>query len=251
MFAKNVDAVIGSKFHLERASSIRAATDAAVLPPHHTPCARLGLPVRDTQHASRYSSARSSNAPPVLVKRFVFYLELLGNADQRPATFYFMLATIVSVPIIIGYYHDALGDAVTTPIYDAFYRYFPGFQMFRFSYKWVAGVEFGISGLYALAVYSIVTWLREQRAFSVGTANERFGSVVPVASAVLVLLPILIFVPVLMNQDELPRYGLAELDVSRKRVGGQRRSAPRCALSDAVSRTIRLGGTPSSTSRTP
>ncbi|MGB6522660.1 MAG: alpha-(1-_3)-arabinofuranosyltransferase family protein [Candidatus Cybelea sp.] len=124
--------------------------------------------------------------------------------NQRPATFYFMLATIVSVPIVVGYYHDALGDAVTTPIYDAFYRYFPGFQMFRFSYKWVAGVEFGISGLYALAVYSIVTWLREQRAFWIGTANERFGSVVPVASAVLVLLPILIFVPVLINKMNYP-----------------------------------------------
>ncbi len=71
--------------------------------------------------------------------------------NQRPATLYFLIATIVSVPIVVGYYHDALGDAVTTPIYDSFYRYFPGFQMFRFSYKWVAGVEFGICGLYALS----------------------------------------------------------------------------------------------------
>ena len=48
------------------------------------------------------------------------------------------------MPIVVGYYHDELGDAVTTPLYDQFYRNFPGFQMFRFSYKWVAGVEFGM-----------------------------------------------------------------------------------------------------------
>ena len=167
-----------------------------------------------------------------------------SNATSVRRRSTFMLATIVSVPIVVGYYHDALGDAVTTPIYDAFYRYFPGFQMFRFSYKWVAGVEFGISGLYALAVYSIVTWLREQRAFWIGTANERFGSVVPAAGAVLVAVADPDLRSGLDKQDELSRYGLAELGVSRKRVGRQRRSASRCAVSDAVSRTIRLGEPP-------
>ena len=34
--------------------------------------------------------------------------------------------------------------------------------MFRFSYKWVAGVEFGISGLYGLASFALLGWLREQ-----------------------------------------------------------------------------------------
>ena len=74
----------------------------------------------------------------------VAFCAIVFKRNQRPITLYFLIATIVSVPIVVGYYHDALGDAVTTPIYDAFYRYFPGFQMFRFSYKWVAGVEFGI-----------------------------------------------------------------------------------------------------------
>ncbi len=68
--------------------------------------------------------------------------------NQRPATLFFLIVTIVSVPLVVGYYHDALGDAVTEPIYNVFYRNFPGFQMFRFSYKWVAGVEFGMSALF-------------------------------------------------------------------------------------------------------
>ena len=74
--------------------------------------------------------------------------------NQRPVTLFFLVVTIVSVPIVVGYYHGALGDAVTTPIYDLFYRNFPGFQMFRFSYKWVAGVEFGLCGLYALGGFA-------------------------------------------------------------------------------------------------
>lgn len=124
--------------------------------------------------------------------------------NQRPATLYFLLATIISVPIVVGYYHDALGDAVTTPIYDAFYRYFPGFQMFRFSYKWVSGVEFGISGLYALATYSAIGWLREQRATLAPAQRERVGWAVPVASALLLAFPILIFIPVLIQKMNYP-----------------------------------------------
>ncbi|HMF28395.1 MAG TPA: alpha-(1-_3)-arabinofuranosyltransferase family protein, partial [Candidatus Cybelea sp.] len=54
--------------------------------------------------------------------------------NQRPVTLFFLLVTIVSVPLVVGYYHDELGNAVTTPLYDEFYRNFPGFQMFRFSY---------------------------------------------------------------------------------------------------------------------
>jgi hypothetical protein len=124
--------------------------------------------------------------------------------NQRPATLYFLIATIVSVPIVVGYYHDALGDAVTTPIYDAFYRYFPGFQMFRFSYKWVAGVEFGICGLYALGTYSIVTWLREQVAAVVAAERERLRWLVPAVSTILVVLPVLIFIPVIIHKMNYP-----------------------------------------------
>ncbi|HEY2475442.1 MAG TPA: alpha-(1-_3)-arabinofuranosyltransferase family protein, partial [Candidatus Cybelea sp.] len=124
--------------------------------------------------------------------------------NQRPITLYFLIATIVSVPIVVGYYHDALGDAVTTPIYDAFYRYFPGFQMFRFSYKWVAGVEFGVCGLYALGTYSIVTWLREQVAAFVAEERERLEWLVPAVSTGMVLVPILIFIPVLVHKMNYP-----------------------------------------------
>ena len=46
--------------------------------------------------------------------------------NQRPATLFFLIVTIVSVPIVVGYYHDALGDAVTTPIYDRVLPELPG-----------------------------------------------------------------------------------------------------------------------------
>ncbi|MGB6412884.1 MAG: alpha-(1-_3)-arabinofuranosyltransferase family protein [Candidatus Cybelea sp.] len=128
--------------------------------------------------------------------------------NQRPVTLYFLIAAIVSVPIVVGYYHDALGDAVTTPIYDAFYRYFPGFQMFRFSYKWVAGVEFGICGLYALGTYSIVSWLREQVAAFAGAERHRLRWLVPAVSAGLVLVPILVFIPVVVHKMNYPASAL-------------------------------------------
>ncbi len=107
--------------------------------------------------------------------------------NQRPVTLFFLLVTIVSVPMVVGYYHGALGNAVTTPIYDQFYRNVPGFQMFRFSYKWVGGVEFGISGLYALGVYVMIAALRNRWTVSV-------------ARTVAIVLPILIFIPVLVNK---------------------------------------------------
>ncbi|HEV3091889.1 MAG TPA: alpha-(1-_3)-arabinofuranosyltransferase family protein, partial [Candidatus Cybelea sp.] len=124
--------------------------------------------------------------------------------NQRPATLYFLIATIVSVPIVVGYYHDALGDAVTTPIYDSFYRYFPGFQMFRFSYKWVSGVEFGMCGLYALSSYSLLNWLRDQLAMVVEGERRRLAWVMPAASAALVLMPILVFLPVIVHKMNYP-----------------------------------------------
>ncbi len=124
--------------------------------------------------------------------------------NQRPITLYFLIVTIVSVPIVVGYYHDALGDAVTTPIYDAFYRYFPGFQMFRFSYKWVAGVEFGISGLYGLASFAVLSWLREQLAARKASRREPFGWVPAAAGGLLVAMPIIIFIPVLVLKMNYP-----------------------------------------------
>ncbi len=124
--------------------------------------------------------------------------------NQRPATLFFLIVTIVSVPIVVGYYHDALGDAVTTPIYNAFYRNVPGFQMFRFSYKWVAGVEFGISGLYAIAVAAIVGLLRERLAAASSREREAWSWTVPAAGAASILVPILIFVPVLIAKMNYP-----------------------------------------------
>jgi len=124
--------------------------------------------------------------------------------NQRPITLYFLIVTIVSVPIVVGYYHDALGDAVTTPIYDAFYRYFPGFQMFRFSYKWVAGVEFGISGLYGLASFALLSWLREQVPARDASRRERFGWLPAAAGGLLVAMPVIIFIPVLILKMNYP-----------------------------------------------
>jgi len=117
--------------------------------------------------------------------------------NQRPATLFFLIVTIVSVPLVVGYYHDALGEAVTAPIYNVFYRNLPGFQMFRFSYKWVAGVEFGISALYAIGVWAIVAWLRER--FS-QTGERRWDWIAPAAATVAIVIPIVTFVPVLVNK---------------------------------------------------
>ncbi|HEY6450903.1 MAG TPA: alpha-(1-_3)-arabinofuranosyltransferase family protein [Candidatus Cybelea sp.] len=124
--------------------------------------------------------------------------------NQRPIALFFLMVMIVSVPIVVGYYHDALGDAVTTPIYDQFYRNFPGFQMFRFSYKWVAGVEFAMSGLYALGVYAMVAALCDQVG-KLGTLERRnWGWTVSAARALSVALPIFIFIPVLVNKMNYP-----------------------------------------------
>jgi hypothetical protein len=120
--------------------------------------------------------------------------------NQRPITLYFLIVTIVSVPIVVGYYHDALGDAVTTPIYDAFYRYFPGFQMFRFSYKWVAGVEFGISGLYGLASYAVLGWVRDWDA----ARREPLRWLPAGLGGLLVAMPVIIFIPVLILKMNYP-----------------------------------------------
>ncbi len=130
--------------------------------------------------------------------------------NQRPVTLFFLIVAVVSVPIVVGYYHDELGDAVTTPLYDQFYRNFPGFQMFRFSYKWVAGVEFGISGLYALAAFAMVSALREHVA-KLGTFERRsWAWAVTGARTVLVALPILVFVPVLVNKMNYPGQPIPE-----------------------------------------
>lgn len=138
---------------------------------------------------------------------FVPVVGLSGVAfrrNQRPTTLFFLLVTLVSVPIVVGYYHDGLGNAVTTPIYDAFYRDVPGFQMFRFSYKWVAGVEFGIAGLYALGGFAIVTALRDVLAGAGERERETWAWTLPAARTALILLPILIFVPVLVNKMNYP-----------------------------------------------
>ena len=138
---------------------------------------------------------------------FVPVVGLSGVAfkrNQRPVTLFFLVVTLVSVPIVVGYYHDGLGNAVTTPIYDAFYRDFPGFQMFRFSYKWVAGVEFGIAGLYALGGFAIVAALRDLLARLGERERETWAWSVQAIRTALIVLPILIFVPVLVNKMNYP-----------------------------------------------
>jgi hypothetical protein len=138
---------------------------------------------------------------------FVPIIALGGIAfrrNQRPATLFFLIVTLVSVPIVVGYYHDELGDAVTSPLYDQFYRNFPGFQMFRFSYKWVAGVEFGICGLYALGAHAMISSLREYIA-KLGVLERRsWDWVLPALRTVVIALPILIFIPVVVNKMNYP-----------------------------------------------
>lgn len=124
--------------------------------------------------------------------------------NQRPATLFFLFVTIVSVPLVVGYYHDTLGDAVTTPIYNVLFRDVPGFQMFRFSYKWVAGVEFGIAGLYAIAACAIIGWARESVTRATAAQRENWAWVVPGMAVALVLVPIVAFVPVLINKMNYP-----------------------------------------------
>lgn len=135
--------------------------------------------------------------------------------NQRPATLFFLIVTLVSVPIVVGYYHDALGDAVTTPLYDQFYRNFPGFQMFRFSYKWVAGVEFGMSGLYALGAFAAIAALRDQIGKLAEPQRRNRAWLVSAARSAAIVLPIVIFVPVLVAKmnyagDSLPSWEFRE-----------------------------------------
>ncbi len=134
----------------------------------------------------------------------VAFAGIAFKRSQRPATLFFLIVTIVSVPLVVGYYHDALGDAVTTPIYDALYRNLPGFQMFRFSYKWIAGVEFGISGLYAIGAYAIVSALREKIVAATMPVRESREWFAPAAAAALIAVPILVFVPVIVNKMNYP-----------------------------------------------
>jgi hypothetical protein len=124
--------------------------------------------------------------------------------NQRPATLFFLIVTLISVPIVVGYYHDELGDAVTTPLYDQFYRNFPGFQMFRFSYKWVAGVEFGMCGLYALGAYAMISALREAIGKLAAAEQRSRLWLVSAARTVVVALPILIFIPVIVAKMNYP-----------------------------------------------
>jgi len=124
--------------------------------------------------------------------------------NQRPVTLFFLLVTIVSVPLVVGYYHDQLGSAVTTPLYDQLYRNVPGFQMFRFSYKWVAGVEFGLSGLYALGVYAMIAALGQQIEKLDDAGKRKWNRIVPAARTLAILVPILTFIPVLIDKMNYP-----------------------------------------------
>jgi Alpha-(1->3)-arabinofuranosyltransferase len=124
--------------------------------------------------------------------------------NQRPATLFFLIVTIVAVPLVVGYYHDTLGDAVTTPIYNVLFRDVPGFQMFRFSYKWIAGVEFGIAGLYAIAAFAIAGRVREWLESATPGQRESWAWVAPASGIALVVIPILAFVPVLINKMNYP-----------------------------------------------
>ena len=141
--------------------------------------------------------------------------------NQRPATLFFLIVTIVSVPLVVGYYHDELGQAVTTPIYDQFYRNFPGFQMFRFSYKWVAGVEFGLSGLFALACYAIAGALRDLLSKLGDTERKKWGWSLPAVKTALIVAPIVVFVPVIVAKMNYPGESLPSWEYRESALVGE------------------------------
>ena len=68
------------------------------------------------------------------------------------ALVFFLVLAAISIPLVVGYYHGAAGNAVTSPVYDVLYRFMPGFQMFRSAYKWIWPYEFAVAGLLALTV---------------------------------------------------------------------------------------------------
>lgn len=161
--------------------------------------------------------------------------------NQRPSTLFFLLVTIVSIPIVVGYYHDELGDAVTTPIYNAFYRNFPGFQMFRFSYKWVAGVEIWVER-------AIRDFGRGDRCVAARAAREVGRTGARALGLDRAGCRSLVRCDAdrrlhsgLTSQDELPRTRNTGVGVSREDAGRQRSAPPGGAVSDAVPRAIRLG----------
>ncbi|MBV9234185.1 MAG: hypothetical protein JO030_09090, partial [Candidatus Eremiobacteraeota bacterium] len=69
---------------------------------------------------------------------------------------------------------------------------------------WVAGVEFGLCGLYAMAAGALVTAVRERldRYDSAGAERRRW--IAPATAAAFIVLPILIFIPVLIAKMNYP-----------------------------------------------
>lgn len=111
----------------------------------------------------------------------------LYKSGRRFATAFFFVTAAVSIPLVVGYYHGAIGQAITTPIYDFLYTRVPGFQMFRSVYKWVWPYEFAVAGLFAIAVDA----LREKL-----TSSPRLRSL---AIGAVLALPVIAFMPAVIN----------------------------------------------------
>lgn len=116
---------------------------------------------------------------------------LFRGAKYRSLPF-FLATAFVAVPLAVGYYHGPIGDAITEPIYNFLYNSVPGFQMFRSAYKWVGAYEFGAAGLFAVFASSLYLALK-----------ERARRLVPAAFAVAAL-PLILYVPVIINQANYP-----------------------------------------------
>ncbi len=129
--------------------------------------------------------------------------------NMHAAVLAFLVITIVSVPLVVGYYHDVLGNAITMPIYDFLYRDVPGFQMFRSVYKWVAGVEFGICGLYAFTSDALIYWLRAR--------SRHLAAAIAVA---LIFLPVVTLIPVLEAKINYPMASLPAWEFREKALVG-------------------------------
>ncbi len=125
-----------------------------------------------------------------------FALTLRRNMHWR--TLYFLGLVVISLPLVVGYHHDALGASITTPLYDLLYRKVPGFQMFRSVYKWISTYEFGISGLFAYAIASIQI---KTASLSNRPLLTRFAGALPF---VLAAVPIISYLPVVVSKANYP-----------------------------------------------
>jgi hypothetical protein len=130
---------------------------------------------------------------------------LLFRGRRSRALPFFLLVSFVSIPFAVGYYRGPLGDAITEPVYNVLYHFVPGFQMFRASYKWVGGNEFAMAGLFATFVWY---------------AYESMKSARVAIAAAAVLLPLIVYIPIIQFKANYPMASLPAWTSAEGRMAG-------------------------------